>query len=411
MAGAAGAAPDSGSASAEPSHNLKNHKTLEAPMAALVSSPRSRKYAYADPGLEDGLAAPSTSSVISPQVADTSGSSASDTAADEAGPMTKVLHLSDEDVDIDYRAPLGSGGFGMVYQVYLRDEHTGEFDREKPYALKRLRTAIVKDKDPAILKFASKDMKHEVKILSNLTHRNINKLYAIRQGDMDASLREGTFFMVLEMLTETLDSRLEKWSKSRRFFKQITPHEQVVKRLREVVVGTAKGMEYLHSKNIMFRDLKPANIGFDRAGRVKIFDFGLARVVCPGQSCRITGKVGTPRYMAPEIAHPQGSYGLPADVYSFGILSWQIVTSRVPFENIMPSSSGSSLFGGTKAIPEDERPSLKYVECMHLKALLQSSWAANPDVRPTFHTIGLRLQKVITEMEERRTAKRSQFTR
>lgn len=324
--------------------------------------------------------------------------SESDTAESEKeSPVIQVF--SDEDVKIDYRAPLGRGGFGQVYQVHLRDKRTGEFDLVKPFALKQLCLAVMND--PVMLQAASDDLAHEAKILTALAHENVITLYGVRGGDTDASLWDGGF-IVLDLLADTLDSRFETWVKNRGWFDQIVPHEIVAKRIEEVVIGIAKGMEYLHSKHIIFRDLKPANVGFDRFGIVKIFDFGLARecelIILNGvKVCRARGRAGTPRYMAPEISYRKGSYGLPADVYSLALLLWQIVTSRVPYENILPSNG---MFGDNKPPPEDERPSLIYVESKDLQDLLQHCWASNPDARPTFCNIVLQLQNIVITMQQ-----------
>eukprot|EP00567_Pseudictyota_dubia_P018127 CAMPEP_0197439012 /NCGR_PEP_ID=MMETSP1175-20131217/5845_1 /TAXON_ID=1003142 /ORGANISM="Triceratium dubium, Strain CCMP147" /LENGTH=428 /DNA_ID=CAMNT_0042968833 /DNA_START=125 /DNA_END=1411 /DNA_ORIENTATION=+ len=310
-------------------------------------------------------------------------------------PEGGVLQLSDSDVEIQYRAPLGDGAFCNVYPVYLRGK-SGKFEVEKPFALKRLRREVVGNANA--LKAASEDLTQEAQILAGLSHENIIKLHGQREGQMDTCLQEGSFFMVLDMLAETLDSRLKKWSKKRnRLTKYAASHETIIKRIHENALGIAKGMEYLHSGNIIFRDLKPANIGFDFAGRVKIFDFGLADKcgIDPSTgSCRAIGKVGTLRYMAPEVAKGKGTvYGLSADVFSFALLLWQIVTTRVPYEDEIPLSP---LFE-PKPIPENKRPSLKNVESKDLHALLEASWVSDPDSRLEFHDIVVKLNEIITQ--------------
>lgn len=133
-------------------------------------------------------------------------------------------------------------------------------------------------------------------------------------------------------------------------------------------------------------DLKPANIGFDRLKRIKIFDFGLAEQVRNG-TCR--GRVGTLRYMAPEVAKNEGPYGLSADIFSFAVLLWQIVTSRIPFDDEI------SAFSEPAFIPDDVRPPLKYIDLEPLQTLCKSGWTPNPDDRPTFEEIGLELEKIM----------------
>mmetsp|Transcript_52969 Transcript_52969/g.158559 ORF Transcript_52969/g.158559 Transcript_52969/m.158559 type:complete len:424 (-) Transcript_52969:275-1546(-) len=291
----------------------------------------------------------------------------------------EVPQLSEDDVKIDFRDPYGGGAFCMVYPVHIR-EKTGDFDAQKPpFALKRLRSAVAEN--PSALKEASEDLAHEAKILADLSHENVIELHGVSKGDVGMK----NFFIILDALAGTLDSKLEKWSKTRGRFKQFMPQETIMLRIQDVALGIAKGMKYLHSQPIIFRDMKPANIGFDSSGCVKIFDFGLAV-----KGDRTTGKAGTLRYMAPEVAKGS-SYGLFADVFSFAVLLWQIITSRVPFEKEIPTSN----FFAHESIPDNKRPALKYVESIDLQALLESSWASNPGERLTFQTICLELQKII----------------
>ncbi|ACI65481.1 predicted protein, partial [Phaeodactylum tricornutum CCAP 1055/1] len=99
----------------------------------------------------------------------------------------------------------------------------------------------------------------------------------------------------------------------------------------------ASALKYLHDLNIIYRDLKPDNIGFDVRGDVKIFDFGLAREYDRSISTsadgtyKMTGDTGSPRYMAPEVALEK-PYNNSVDVYSFAILTWQILEMAMPFE-------------------------------------------------------------------------------
>jgi hypothetical protein len=95
------------------------------------------------------------------------------------------------------------------------------------------------------------------------------------------------------------------------------------------------------------------------------------------------------RYMAPEVARLDTSYGFPADVYSFSILLWQIVTNRVPYGNIsLPEFA-------VKVVRGNKRPPLKLVESDELKALLESGWAVDPNRRPDFVFMRRSLQRIL----------------
>jgi hypothetical protein len=97
--------------------------------------------------------------------------------------------------------------------------------------------------------------------------------------------------------------------------------------------------------------------------------------------------------MAPEVAasndNDNAAYGLSADVFSFAVLLWEIVTSRIPYK--------AEISAFTESTPQvdGKRPSLKYVESKDLHLLLEKSWASTPDDRPNFTEIGVELHKIV----------------
>jgi hypothetical protein len=93
--------------------------------------------------------------------------------------------------------------------------------------------------------------------------------------------------------------------------------------------GMAAGIAFLHDRGIVHRDLKPANV-FRENGVVKIGDVGLSKFITPSRRSAQTESVGTVYYMAPEVAH--GKYGSELDVYSLGVILYEMLTGRVPFE-------------------------------------------------------------------------------
>jgi serine/threonine protein kinase len=155
---------------------------------------------------------------------------------------------------------------------------------------------------------------------------------------------------------------------------------------------TAQGMSYLHGLNpaVIHRDLKSLNLLLfepvvqNRVDNilVKITDFGIAKTL-DQTSGLMTGLVGTCHWMAPEVITSQ-DYGLPADVYSYGIVLWEIACRQTPYRGIPPA-----------LIPErvvrcGERPSLTSVPSScptGLKDLMVRCWDENPQRRPTFPQI------------------------
>ena len=105
------------------------------------------------------------------------------------------------------------------------------------------------------------------------------------------------------------------------------------------LVDLASAIKFLHSHRVIYRDLKPENVGFDIRGDLKLFDFGLSREL-PMDTCanenglfKMTGRTGSRRYMSPEttLGYP---YNLSSDVYAFGILAWEVFSLTKPFENM-----------------------------------------------------------------------------
>ncbi|KAL2483328.1 Protein kinase superfamily protein [Forsythia ovata] len=109
-----------------------------------------------------------------------------------------------------------------------------------------------------------------------------------------------------------------------------------------IALDIARGLSYMHSLNIVHRDVKTENMLLDKEGRVKITDFGVSRVEAANLS-EMTVRTGTVGYMAPEVF-----IGIPydrkCDVYSFGICLWEIYCCSMPFYNITSIEESSPAF-------------------------------------------------------------------
>lgn len=312
--------------------------------------------------------------------------------------------------DVKINTLLGSGSFSVVYKAQvthpdLKDEH---------YAIKSLSAETICCNDSFVT--GAIDLALEAKILSKLRHENIVQVHGVKAGNIADCFSQGTggFFLVLDLLEETLDVRLDRWRKEeaekagilggavknlfnrkRRAQKRL---EAIVDRLDHVIMGIARGMEYIHQNNVILRDLKPHNIGFDKQGKVRIFDFGLARELERGDgtsnsACSTrcnTGIAGTIRYISPENALGK-QCGLPSDVYSFAILLYEVITLQVPFDEIKLVSQFKE-----KVLRGHYRPSLKWVPSALLQDLLQDAWDVCPETRPSFAEIGCIMEEVIS---------------
>lgn len=155
--------------------------------------------------------------------------------------------------------------------------------------------------------------------------------------------------------------------------------------LLKVAIDVSKGMNYLHQNNIIHRDLKAANLLMDENEVVKVADFGVARV--KSQSGVMTAETGTYRWMAPEVIE-HNPYDHKADVFSFGILLWELLTGKLPYEYLTPLQAAVGVVqkGLRPTIPKNTHPKLA--------ELLERCWQQDPALRPNFSEIILILQQI-----------------
>lgn len=225
------------------------------------------------------------------------------------------------------------------------------------------------------------DLVMEAKILACLSHPNIIKLHAVTAGSISKVFtKKGGYFLLLDRLYGSLDDRIRDWAAAEVAMSSSERSTTLGQRLKSVAIDVARGMAYLHRNMVIYRDLKPSNVGFTLAGEVKLYDFGLAReVVNDGR--KMTGYTGSARYMAPEVARSD-VYGLSADVYSFAILMWELCSLQKAYAG-MSKQEHLELVVGSQL-----RPKLSSIEGSSvIKKLIQSCWNHVPDQRPAFSDI------------------------
>lgn len=131
---------------------------------------------------------------------------------------------------------------------------------------------------------------------------------------------------------------------------------------------------------IIYRDLKPENVGIDAEGNVKLFDFGLAKKLRLSDELSdgtyiLTGKTGSMRYMAPEV-HKSKPYNLSADVYALAMLCWEVLSMEKPFE------SYSTTMHMDLVVVKGYRPKCDAKWPAALQCVLKESWSKDPKTRP-----------------------------
>mmetsp|Transcript_32011 Transcript_32011/g.66829 ORF Transcript_32011/g.66829 Transcript_32011/m.66829 type:complete len:426 (-) Transcript_32011:1240-2517(-) len=252
---------------------------------------------------------------------------------------------------------------------------------------------------------AATDLENEVQILSELSyHPNIVTLCGVSSNFWE-SPSQG--FLVLERLIQPLDHSLVQWrneaapyggfiKKSWRSTRVHVSHTLLAQRLETVALPIARAMAFLHQHQILFRDLKPANCGYDTSGTIRLFDFGFARQLSDDDCGKLTGQVGTLRYMAPEVAACQ-NYGFPADVHSFAMFLWELCTLQRPFGHVKTIQDML-----VQVRDKESHPSLQAISGTGLQTLLTASWHPDPAVRPTFDRVITRLEEEVNHINESR---------
>jgi len=249
---------------------------------------------------------------------------------------------------------------------------------EARYAIKRLRSDIVNDKD--LFYAGLGDLVIETRFLYHLEHPSIIKLRGIAAVDPFSE----DYFIVMDRLYDTLQERLKQWAqqeiKAKSFFcrmacgKSEKLRRELLKEQLTAAFDLGGALEYLHEEcRVCHRDLKPENIGFDIRGDIKIFDLGLARDMKSLDADQeglylMSSMTGTLRYMAPCVALGK-KYNESCDVYSFCILLWHMLSLETPFT----AFSEQDIFI-EQVFQQRNRPPLPETWSLSLKNMLRSGW-------------------------------------
>jgi serine/threonine protein kinase len=196
--------------------------------------------------------------------------------------------------------PLGQGGMATVFRAYHErlDRHV---------AIKVIHQSLLQD-ETFLARFA-----REARIVARLEHQHIVPIY-------DYSESEGTPYLVMKYIEgPTLKKRAMKTGLS-------------LEESARLMTDIAAALDYAHARDVLHRDMKPSNILLDMDSKPFITDFGLARIAQSGTSTMSADMMlGTPYYISPEQAQGEKNLDRRTDIYSFGVILYELVTGTVPF--------------------------------------------------------------------------------
>lgn len=231
-------------------------------------------------------------------------------------PTTKQLAHKFPHLQIE--SLLGQGGMGAVYKV-----HQKELDR--PAALK-----VLPDVADHNRSFTERFL-HEARLLASLSHPHIVKVYEFGQHD-------GVYFQLMEYI----DGNTLRQASLAAPIKRLSSQEALA-----VVGQLCDALQFAHDEGVVHRDIKPENILIDQRGRVKIADFGLAKLLGkPADLPTLTRThhlMGTPAYMAPEQIEGQPVIDHRADICSMGVVFYELLTGELPLGRFQLPSQKADL--------------------------------------------------------------------
>uniref|UniRef100_A0A1D1Z296 non-specific serine/threonine protein kinase n=1 Tax=Anthurium amnicola TaxID=1678845 RepID=A0A1D1Z296_9ARAE len=257
--------------------------------------------------------------------------------------------------------PFAQGAFGKLYKGTYNGEAVAIKLLERP------------ENNPERAQLMEQQFAQEVMMLATLKHPNVVRFVGACRKPM-----------VWCIVTE-----YAKGGSVRQFLMRRQNRSVPLKLAVKQALDVARGMAYVHGLGFIHRDLKSDNLLIFEDKSIKIADFGVARIEV--QTEGMTPETGTYRWMAPEMIQHR-PYNQKVDVYSFGIVLWELITGMLPFQNMTAVQAAFAVVnkGVRPIIPTDCLPVLGEI--------MSRCWDANPDVRPPFTDVVKMLENAETEI-------------
>jgi predicted Ser/Thr protein kinase len=230
-----------------------------------------------------------------------------DTASFQPPSVEEIAKLFPQ---LEIIALIGKGGMGAVY-------------RARQPALDRIVALKILPPQTAGGPGFVERFNREARALAKLNHPNIVAVYEFGQVN-------GLPFFIMEFVDGLNLRQLERAGK-------LSPREAL-----QIVPQICEALQFAHDEGIVHRDIKPENILLDKKGRVKIADFGIAKILGNAGEVDLTGTqgaIGTPHYMAPEQMEKPTTVDHRADIFSLGVVFYEMLTGELPLGKFAPPSS------------------------------------------------------------------------
>lgn len=270
-----------------------------------------------------------------------------------------MLFVASDEADLEFPAidikgyvihgVIARGGMGIVYRASQQEP-------KRAVALKVLLDSRFSSQE------ARQRFEREIQLAARLTHPGIVAVY-----ESGFARKNGIHFYTMELVKD-----------GEEITKYADRHDSTTQEKLALLLQLCEAVDHAHRQGVIHRDLKPSNILVDTNGRVKVMDFGLAKAIDDPQDLTqlsMAGQLlGTPAYMSPEQASGSTEVGTGSDVYSIGVILYELLSGQVPF----PSSTGqppSQMLALLAKIREVPPPALGSEVAANLRAVVNHSLA------------------------------------